>query len=784
MEIWNLVFIQSNRNEKGELEDLPAKHVDTGMGFERVCAILQGKDSNYDTDVFMPVIDRIADTVGKRYTGMLDSPSDIAMRVIADHIRMLTFSIADGAIPSNEGRGYVLRRILRRAARFGRNLGMHEPFIYKISGAVVESMGNAFPEIVEKQAHIEKVIKAEEEGFNATLDTGITLFNRMAIGTLKTHLQREGNTVYEVMVPFEPEEGGFSVGLTKTSDENFFKVSGWDKEKLKRFTNGPVIISGEDTFKLYDTYGFPLDLTQLMAEERGLKVDVDRFTELMEEQRKRSRQISSSVGEGGGVAAGSAQVGGGYGKESARKLDIGEVTTAFVGYETLETETRIVGAKHNLVALETCPFYAESGGQIGDVGILKTTEREYKVTDAQRGRGGIVLVLEGSAKELDGVTVRAIVDRPRRINIQRNHSATHLVHEALRRVLGTHVHQQGSLVAADHLRFDFPHFGKITPEEIRAIEDIVNEKISDDISVFTEVDLPIEKARKIPNVKMFFGDKYGDTVRVVFIDENFSVEFCGGTHVKDTKDIGLFKIVSESSIASGVRRIEAVTGEGITQYINDQLKKVKHVDDQLAQLIEETEMLEREMTKYAKTPVSSSRPSLGTLTLPSNEAESIRVLEKELAEREQAVQLMAKRTQDLRKDLSTHKVQNAAGGIEALVAGATSLNGFKIVSSKVDASDMEELKRLGDTLRAKLGSGVGVLASVIEEKVALVCVVTDDLIKGKNLQAGKIVGEMAKQVGGGGGGRPHLATAGGKDVTKLDEVLRRTSEIVQAMMAR
>jgi alanyl-tRNA synthetase len=739
MEIWNLVFIQNNRNEKGELEDLPAKHVDTGMGFERVCAILQGKNSNYDTDVFMPIINRIANTVGKGYTGTLDSPSDIAMRVIADHIRMLTFAIADGAIPSNEGRGYVLRRILRRAARFGRNLGMHEPFIYKITKSVVDSMGNAFPEIVEKQAHIEKVIRAEEEGFNATLDRGLEIFD--------SDIDRIGHS---------------------------------------------KVFPGEDAFKLYDTYGFPLDLTQLMAEERGLKVDVGEFTERMEEQRERSRigaswvvrdeaaPIKEVLEESGNLLA-----------SEFLGYDSNRLETDVLVLETITDTDRKTGLETDTyLFLDKSPFYVQSGGQVSDTGWIEISDTRLRVVDTIKIGNAIAIHVERVPEKqfpfaLEGpLRAKAIVDKPRRINIQRNHSATHLVHEALRRVLGTHVHQQGSLVAPDHLRFDFPHFGKITTEEIRAIEDIVNEKIADDISVFTEVDLPIEKARKIPNVKMFFGDKYGDTVRVVFIDENFSVEFCGGTHVKDTKDIGLFKIISESSIASGVRRIEAVTGEGIKQYIDVQLAKVKHVDDQLARLVEETEMLEREMGKYGKTSVSSSRPSLGTLTLPSSEAESIRVLEKELAARELAVELMTKRTQDLKKDLSERKVQNAAGGIEALVAGATPLNGFKIVSSKVDASDMEELKRLGDTLRAKLGSGVGVLASVIEEKVALVCVVTDDLIKGKNLQAGKIVGEMAKQVGGGGGGRPHLATAGGKDVAKLDEALRRTADIVHGMLTQ
>ncbi len=718
MEIWNLVFIQNNRNDKGELENLPAKHVDTGAGFERICAVLQGRSSNYDTDVFMPIINKIAETVGKEYTGTLDSPTDIAMRVIADHIRMLTFSITDGAIPGNEGRGYVLRRILRRAARFGRNLGMKEPFIYQIASSVVYSMGKAFPEIIEKQSHVERVIKSEEESFNATLDRGLEIF--------ETVVERIGHS---------------------------------------------KVFPGEDAFKLYDTYGFPLDLTQLMAEERGLKVDVSSFTELMEEQRERSRRTVKANLQ---VTLADATI---------SATDTVRTRTRFVGYENLNTHAKILVAKDNSVVLDNSPFYAESGGQIGDTGMLKAGSRMFIVTDTKKSELGNTLVLEQVMNGFEGMSVDAVVDKPRRINIQRNHSATHLVHEALRRVLGTHVHQQGSLVAPDHLRFDFPHFGKITPEEIRAIEEMVNEKIAEDISVFTEVDMPIEKAKKIPNVKMFFGEKYGDIVRVVFIDENYSVEFCGGTHVTNTKDIGLFKIISESSIASGVRRIEAVTGEGVQRYIDKQLAKARQLDDQLAKFIEEKEMLEREMQKYSQHHIGTRRPSLGSISLPSNQAEAIQAVEAGLALREHTLEQISKQTLDLKKELSKHKVKEAASGIESLVTGATSVNGFKVVSSKVEAATMDELKSIGDTLRSKLGSGVGVLASIIDEKIALVCVVTDDLIQTKKLQAGKIVGAMAKEVGGGGGGKPHLATAGGKDVARLDEVLAKTTTIVQSFIS-
>jgi alanyl-tRNA synthetase len=548
-------------------------------------------------------------------------------------------------------------------------------------------------------------------------------------------------------------------------------------------------ISGEDAFKLHDTYGIPLDLTKMWAEDLGLSVDVDRFNQLMEVQKTRSRHapITGTLNVTLDDVTLSAQATVGRqvfrSKETAKGFGVLPSLSRFVGYDRLETETVIVATKDNLAVLAETPFYGESGGQVGDVGVLRIGDEEFSVTDTQKGPTSNILILDKQAEPYNGTRVHAKVRKPIRHNIERNHSATHIVHEALRRVLGTHVHQQGSLVAPDHLRFDFPHFGKITPEEIKAIEEIVNEKIADDISVFTEVDLPIEKARKIPSVKMFFGDKYGDIVRVVFIDENFSVEFCGGTHVKNTKDIGLFKIISESSIASGVRRIEAVTGEGVQAYINKQLEKVKHIDDQLAHLIDEKEMLERELNKYTAKSAVSSRPTLGAISLTSSQSESIKVLEKTLQEREQTIEHVSKQTQDLKKELSKYKVKEAASGIDSLIAQATALNGFKVVSSKVEASNMDELKSIGDTLRAKLGSGVGVLASVIDEKVSFVCVVTDDLIKSKNLQAGKIVGEMAKQVGGGGGGKAHLATAGGKDVSRLDDALRRTPDIVQAMIA-
>ena len=714
MEIWNLVFIQNNRNEQGVLEPLPARHVDTGMGFERVCAVLQGKDSNYDTDVFMPIIRAVSEATGRPYEGDADR---VAMRVIADHVRMLSFAIADGAIPGNDGRGYVLRRILRRAARFGRTLGMKEPFIHAVAPAVAASMGDTFPEIVAQQAHIQKVIHSEEESFNATLDRGLEIFASV--------LGRLGSA--------------------------------------KEFP-------GEDAFRLYDTFGFPLDLTQLMAAERGLVVDTARFDSLMEEQRTRARR-----GEARGPEAGTLP-----GRDALALAG----RSAFVGYDLLETRSRIENViEGRYVNLDRTPFYVRSGGQVDDTGVIEGETFAAEVVGSEKHGDRIiheVHVTRGSLPAPGGGQVTARVDRERRLNIERNHSATHLVHEALRRVLGTHVHQQGSLVAPDHLRFDFPHFGKITPEEIRGIEEIVNGKIADKIPVYTEVDLPIEKARTIPNVKMFFGDKYGDVVRVVFIDEAYSVEFCGGTHVKETGEIGLFKIISESGIASGVRRIEAVTGDGLRSYIGQRIDAGKATDEQIARLLEEKRSLEKELGL----PAGDAGVPPGPLLVPAGVLSTGAVdrIGLALREREERAEKLGKETSDLRRELSRSRVRTGASSIDELVRGATPVDGTLVVAAQVSAASMDELKSLGDALRGKLRSGVGVLAAVIDGKPSLVCVVTDDLISARGVQAGRIVGEVAAALGGKGGGRPHLATAGGKDAGKLGAALGSVERIVRTIL--
>jgi alanyl-tRNA synthetase len=717
MEIWNLVFIQNNRLPSGELEMLPATHVDTGMGFERICAVLQGKRSNYDTDVFTPIIAAISSATGRPYGS---DAEQVAMRVIADHIRMLSFAIADGALPGNDGRGYVLRRILRRAARFGRNLGMREPFIYSIARAVVDTMGHTFPELRDKLPHIERTIRSEEESFNATLDRGIEIFESV--------LERIGHS---------------------------------------------TAFPGEDAFKLYDTYGFPLDLTQLMAEERGLKVDVGEFTELMEEQRTRAREAGKM--DAGGIS-------------STLVKELADLPPSeFVGYQTTETGAhvgRVIGGKY--IYLDRTPFYVESGGQVDDLGVIEGEEFTAEVVDSVRLDKRIVhevRFLSGSPAQINDGDVIARVDAHRRRAITRNHSATHLVHEALRRVIGTHVHQQGSLVAPDRLRFDFPHFGKIAPPELSAIEEMVNSKIAEDIAVHTDVDIPIEKARTVPNVKMFFGDKYGDTVRVVTMDERFSVEFCGGTHVTSTGDIGLFKIISETGIASGVRRIEAVTGDGLRNYLDDQVRKASELDERIERLLEEQEHLERQIRQRGGTPQQPKRPSLGTITVPTSALtqKAVDLVESGVEERLRAIDQLTSTASDMKKEVSKAKVADAASSLDALVEKAQTVDGIRVVASRIDASDTDDLKRIGDSLRARLGSGVGMLGTVIDDKATLLCVVTDDLLKSTKLHAGKIVGEAAKIIGGGGGGRPHMATAGGKDPSRIDEALQAVPAIIKRL---
>lgn len=640
IEIWNLVFIQYNRNSKGELEDLKNTHVDTGMGLERIVRVLQGKNSNYDTDLFMPIISKLSNLSGVEYTHKDEEKTDIAMRVIADHVRMLAFSIADGAMPGNEGRSYVLRRVLRRAARFSRDLGFKEAILYKLIPTLVEVMGEAYNEIAENEELITNIIKSEENSFLTTLEQGLEKFEE----------------------------------LTKDTKD---------------------MISGESAFLLYDSFGFPLDLTQLIAKEKGLTVDVDGFESNMKIQKERSRSSRKSQSQ---------EV-----KES--EFDF---VTEFIGYENTFAESKIVYSNENIIITEKTPFYSESGGQVSDTGIIEIGNDSHKVVDVKKSGNAILHIIDSELNEdLTGKMAQLKVDSERRNDIKKNHSATHLLHEALRRVLGSHIQQQGSLVAPNHLRFDFNHFEKLTVNQIKEIERIVNDKIMEAIKVQTDV-LSLEEAQSRDGLKMYFGDKYGSEVRAVTMDNSFSQELCGGTHISNTSEIGVFKIVGESSIASGVRRIEAITGRGVVKHISDLENKIEE-----------------------KSKVASDLES------------QIKKLEKEI------------------NDLKTKEL---AGGISDMANNFVDANGIKVVTSIVEAEDMNQLRDLSDELRLEMKSnGIGLLAITVEDKVQLACVVTDDL-KG-DYPAGKLVGQAAKYVGGGGGGKPHLATAGGRDKTKLPELI-------------
>ena len=713
IEIWNLVFIQYNRDETGKLHELPAKHVDTGMGFERVCAVLQNKKSNYETDVFTPIIDAVSKLSKVKY----DKEEDrIPMRVIADHIRALTFAIADGAVPGNDGRGYVLRRILRRAARYGRKINLKEPFLYKLVDVLAETMGDVFPEVVEKKDYVKKVIKAEEESFNATLDRGIELFDEISAKTLVNSLNKNSLIRSFARYNFNLHQWDLIVeykdsGILIES----FSLPNIPEMIKKKYLKEQNIIRGEDVFKLYDTFGFPVDLTNVMAREIDFAIDEDGFNKLMNEQKSRGREASKDKFASVSVTLNDL---------SGFNL-VDSTPTIFTGYDELKTKAKVIGikidGKNTLVILDKSPFYVESGGQTDDLGKLVVDSKSYEVVDVTRIENHVIHILNSENTALKiGSEVFAEVDETRRWDIMRNHSVTHFLHKALRSVLGTHVQQAGSYVGPDRLRFDFTHFAKLTSEEIQKIESMVNEQTRKNYPLNHHRNTPFDEAKKM-GALMFFGDKYGDKVNVVQFGD-FSMEFCGGTHVHNSSEIGLFKILSESSIASGVRRIEATTGAGIEIYIHSQAELLKLSEQKIEELLD---------TK--------------------------RKLEKEIAEL---------------------KTKDNIGQLDHILSLSSEEKGIPVYKGKVHADSMDELKSFGDEMRNKVKSGVGVLIAQIEDKVGIVCVVSDDLIKDKKLSAGKIVGELAKLVGGGGGGRPHLATAGGKDVQHIATALAKVESIV------
>ncbi len=666
VEIGNLVFIQFNRDDSGALQPLPAQHVDTGTGFERLCSLLQHKTSNYDTDVFRPLIERIADVTG----GDPDSDSGrVPMRVIADHIRALTFAIADGAMPANDGRGYVLRRILRRASRFGRQLDQHDPFMHRLVQPLLDTVAHVFPEAAAKAAHVAMVIKAEEESFGHTLDRGLDIFAR---------LSAKGD------------------------------------------------ISGSDAFLLYDTYGFPLDLTELMARERGLVVDTAGFELELDDQRQRGRAATKGrfrAVEGVGDAVAGAH-------------------SRFIGYDDLETDTTTAHAEivdgRARVVLAATPFYAESGGQVGDRGLLQGDGFRIEIDDTLKARGGIVhegRLVDGELPAA-GAAVHAAVDVVSRAAAARNHTATHLLHEALRRTLGDHVGQMGSLVSADRLRFDFSHFQGMEPEQLLQVEQIVNEQIRADLEIAT-FEEGLDQAKKL-GARALFGEKYGDRVRVVKIAE-FSLELCGGTHVRHTGQIGAFDLSIESGIAAGTRRIEALSGAGAERAA----RQHRQLLGEISQLL--------------------NVPAEG---LPDQ------------------VRLLQDRTRELEKALADARRRAAGDSAADLTTGAIDIDGVRVVASRVQVDDIEALRSMADGIREGLTSGVGVLGADVAGKVSFIAVVTDDLIKNRGLRAGDVVKAVALIAGGSGGGKPHMAQAGGKDPGKIGEAIAAVPEIIRRCLTQ
>ncbi len=689
IELWNLVFIQYNRNENGRLNPLNAKYIDTGAGLERVVAVLQNKKSNYDTDLFMPIIDATADIAGHKYTSQLHNKTDNAFRVIADHIRSLVFAITDGATPSNDGRGYVIRRILRRASRFGRELGMHEPFMYKLVPVVVNCLGEAFGEIKQRAEHVSTVIKSEEAGFGRTLDRGIEIFNAAAERAAKDNKQT---------------------------------------------------ISGDDAFQLYDTYGFPFDLTRLMAEERGLRVDTSGFEERMGEQRKRARAAQKDVSLLTMLADTELPT-----TEDLHKYHTNNCQGKIAGFienGVFNNQGRIEkGVEIGVVLDKTC-FYAEAGGQVGDCGTIESqggrfiVESTAKIANCVIHRGRLA---EGTMGVND--EVKAIVSKDRD-SIKKNHTATHLLQWALQEVVGKSAAQQGSLVGPDYLRFDFTCPSALTSEQMREVEMLVRAKIADDQPVTWAV-MPRNDAQKLGAMALF-GEKYGNEVRVVAIGAEekdklqnaFSREFCGGTHVERIGSIGGFKIIKEESVSAGVRRITALTGQGLTEYLEQRSAIVDELSTMLKipaeSLTDRVEQLVKDNKKLGKDLKSASRQA--------------------------GADAMAEAKQFLDK---CEKIGDAA-----------------IVIGRLSPTSVDQGREAIDMLKKKAKTAVIVFGFEDNGKVILLAGVTDDLIK-KGLKAGDIVKEIAPIVDGGGGGKPELAQAGGKKPEKIDDALAKAAEFIK-----
>ncbi len=714
IEIWNIVFMQFNRQADGTMEPLPKPSVDTGMGLERIAAVLQHVNSNYDIDLFRTLIQAVA-----KVTGATDL-SNKSLRVIADHIRSCAFLIADGVMPSNENRGYVLRRIIRRAVRHGNMLGAKETFFYKLVGPLIDVMGSAGEDLKRQQAQVEQVLKTEEEQFARTLERGLAFFYKLVgplidvMGSAGEDLKRQQAQVEQVL---KTEEEQFARTLERglaLLDEELAKLSG-------------DTLDGETAFRLYDTYGFPVDLTADVCRERNIKVDEAGFEAAMEEQRRRAREASGFGADYNAmIRVDSASEFKGY-----DHLELnGKVTALFVDGKSVDA---INAGQEAVVVLDQTPFYAESGGQVGDKGELKGANFSFAVEDTQKygqAIGHIGKLAAGSLKV--GDAVQADVDEARRARIRLNHSATHLMHAALRQVLGTHVSQKGSLVNDKVLRFDFSHNEAMKPEEIRAVEDLVNAQIRRNLPIETNImDLEAAKAK---GAMALFGEKYDERVRVLSMGD-FSTELCGGTHASRTGDIGLFRIISESGTAAGVRRIEAVTGEGAIATVHadsDRLSEVAHL-----------------------------------LKGDSNN----------LADK---VRSVLERTRQLEKELQQLKEQAAAQESANLSSKAIDVNGVKLLVSELSGVEPKMLRTMVDDLKNQLGSTIIVLATVAEGKVSLIAGVSKDVTD--RVKAGELIGMVAQQVGGKGGGRPDMAQAGGTDAAALPAALASVKGWVSAKL--
>jgi alanyl-tRNA synthetase len=664
VEIWNLVFIQFNRKSNGSLENLPSQHVDTGMGFERLCMAIQGKTSNYDTDVFSSMISKISELSGVKYTAS-DNQTDVAIRVISDHIRAVSFAISDGQIPSNSGAGYVIKRILRRAIRYGYSfLSFKEGFMYKLVPILADQMGDAFPELKKQQELITRVIQEEESSFLRTLDKGIDRFNN--------HV-----------------------------------------DSLKGKT-----IDGRFAFELYDTFGFPIDLTELMAREKGLNVDIQGFNEGLQEQKERSRAATVTESSDWTVL---------------RQDDREE----FVGYDLLETDVFITrhrkvaakGEEFYQLVFNITPFYAESGGQVGDTGYIQANGEKTLILDTKKENDLIIHLVEELPSDAEAV-FKAVVDDEKRKATNLNHSATHLLHAVLRDVLGDHVEQKGSLVNSEYLRFDFSHFSKVSDEELTEIQEKVNSQIRANIPLNEQRNVPLSAAKEMGAMALF-GEKYGDVVRVITFDKDFSVELCGGTHVNATGDIGLLKITSEGSVAAGIRRIEAITGTVAFDALNSAYTQVNELKTVLK----------------TKDPLKS-------------------------------IQQLQSQIKDLQQKIEGFNAKAASGLKDELLAKAIDKGDYKLIAERISLEDSNAIKNLCFDLKKE--EGLVVLLGVVSNgKPGLHLVISQDLVDSKGWKAGEMIRPLAAHIKGGGGGQPTYASAGGSDINGLTEAIKVISSSLE-----